>query len=197
MQNMQITGNIVKGWWHITFFSQVWLTNTYSTTQHVYLQKYQKLTSIQAILKTYISPACLHCFNIQCWIGSASNIIITSRSPYQWLQPCQHFHQLSISILLQDQGVRNMDIIVLFGTVDPNGWNCTGKLNFKLIQQWQSTVMIFMATGQVLNIIVLIVDLSRKNNDWTIPMISSVSMGIILINVIRHYLHVYVNLDKI
>ena len=72
-----------------------------------------------------------------------------------------------------------------------------GKLNFELIDQWQATLKIFISIGQVLNIIFLIIDLSRENMDWTIPMISSVSMGIILWTIIRAYLRIYVNLDKI
>ena len=71
------------------------------------------------------------------------------------------------------------------------------NLNVLLIRQWQATLCIFNGIGQVINILMFILDLSRDNVDWTLPMIGSVSMGFIVWAVIRSYLHDYVNLEKI
>ena len=118
-------------------------------------------------------------------------ITISITAVMTMLKPIMYFY-----CLLKPEGKEFLISTAPVG--DDNDWHCfPGKLNVKLIEQWQSTLLIFISVGQVLNIIGLIQDLSRDDNDRTIPIISSVSMGIILWSIIRGYLHKYVNLDKI
>ena len=70
-------------------------------------------------------------------------------------------------------------------------------LNAILIRQWEATLCVFNGIGLVLNTLMVVLDLSQDNIDWTPVMIGSVSMGFIVWTLIRNYLHDYVNLEKI
>ena len=72
-----------------------------------------------------------------------------------------------------------------------------GVLDLPFIHQWQETLNIFWAASLCLNVMLILLNFARDNLDWTLPMIGTLSMMLVLPTVIRRYLQQYVHLDQI
>ena len=73
----------------------------------------------------------------------------------------------------------------------------TGILDIPFIRQWQITLIIFNAIAICLNVLMIMVESARENLDWTLPLIGTLSMAIIVNNLFQRYVGEFVDLSKI
>ena len=65
------------------------------------------------------------------------------------------------------------------------------------IRQWQVTLTIFGSVGLIINAIWYMFDSVLQNQDWSLPLIATFSVGLFTTTRIKGYMEEYVNLEKI
>ena len=74
-------------------------------------------------------------------------------------------------------------------------WLKPGILDLSFVHQWQLTLTIL--NGTILCISVLSIILNSENRDWSLQLFGTLSMMTIVTFLMKNYLAVYVNLDKV